>query len=273
MDDDGTKIVLDDRKRRQKENQVEARALKVHKRRIKERLMEGRDWPIVHVHGRIERADLDKDEVLAPLPDDLKMQPPEVDEKMRLLRAEADRHQSFDGDRVPVDETLQLVRRREYEERLAAASAMRASDWSEELVEARLEEAYRTLFRASAGGVRPREFGNAMPEIIRQVSDMVHQAGNKSLRNAIAHRFKGVPSSEEMRRADDALSWAVRYLKDEHPDLAGFAQLGAMWKVYGMKISHRCKAIGVRRQVFYRDRKEAIRLIVEGLKREGKAPT
>jgi hypothetical protein len=111
-----------------------------------------------------------------------------------------------------------------------------------------------------------------MPHIIREVSDLVHQAGNKSLRNAIAHRFKGVPSREEVRRADDALTWASRYLLQEHPDLAAFANLGAMWKAWGAKVNQRCKAIGVSRQQFYRDRKEAIRKIVEGLKRDGEAP-
>lgn len=267
MDDDGTKVVLEDRKRRQREREIEARGLRKHKRRLKERFKEGREWPITATG---EKADLEKDEVLAPLPDELKQQLPEEDAKMRLLRAEADRHVAFAG---AVDETLVIARRREYEQRIAAADQVRGAVWNEDLVEARLEEAFQTLFRSSAAGTGPREFGNGMPSIIREVSDMVHQAGNKSLRNSIAHRFKGVPSSDEVRRADDALSWAARYLLKEHPDYAAFAQLGAMWRVSGAKINRKCKAIGVRRQVFYRDRKEAIRLIVEGLTREGKAPT
>lgn len=269
---DGTKIVLEDRKRRLRDQHRELKLLKIHKRRLKERLKEGRDWPIaVNPYGGLERAELEKDDVLAPLPDDLKGNLDSgPDEKMKMLRAEADRHIAFAGE---LDESLVLARRREYEERIAAADQVRGTVWDEALVEARLEEAFKTLFRASVGNVRPREFGNAMPSIIREVSDMVHQAGNKSLRNSIAHRFKGTPSSEEMERADDALTWAARFLLKEHPDLASFAQLGAMWKAYGAKISKKCEAIGVRRQVFYRDRKEAIRLIVEGLKREGKAPT
>jgi len=265
--------VMEMRKRLVKDAHRDSRALRPHKRRLKERFKEGRDWPMaVDPSGMlIERADLEKDEVLAPLPDDMKGNVDTgPDEKMRKLRDEADQHHAFTAE---ADETLVLKRRREHQERMEAAEALRGTTWTPEMVEARLEEAFKTLFRSSVNNVRPREFGNAMPSIIREVSDMVHQAGNKSLRNAIAHRFKGVPSAEEMERADDALAWAARFLNDQHPDYAGFAQLGAMWKVYGHKISQRCKAIGVHRQVFYRDRKEAIRLIVEGLKKEGKAPT
>jgi hypothetical protein len=135
-----------------------------------------------------------------------------------------------------------------------------------------MEEAYRTLFRSSLGGMGPRAFGNAMPVPIRQMSDLVAQAGNKSLRNAIAHRFKGPPSTEEVRRAEDALGWALTYLRNEHPDLAGFVNLRFMWTAWGAKISKKCADIGVHRQVFYRDSKAAVRLIVEGLTRDGKAP-
>ncbi len=112
-----------------------------------------------------------------------------------------------------------------------------------------------------------------MPVPIKQMSDLVAQAGNKSLRNAIAHRFKGAPSIEEVRRAEEALTWSLAYLRNEHPDLAGFVNLGAMWKAWGAKIGKKCSDIGVHRQVFYRDRKEAIQLIVAGLIKDGKAPT
>lgn len=267
------KIVLADRKERQRDREREARALKIHKRRLKERLKEGRDWPIaVSPYGNLERAELDVDEVHAPLPDDLKEALPVVDEKMALLRVEADRHVAFAGAVVEIDETLLLARRREREQERHHRERVTGPTWSEDIVEARLEEAFKTLFRASNGAVGPRAFGSAMPHIIREVSDLVHQAGNKSLRNAIAHRFKGAPSREEVQRADDALTWASRYLLQEHPDLATFANLGAMWKAWGAKINQRCKAIGVSRQQFYRDRKEAIRKIVEGLKRDGEAP-
>lgn len=273
---EGKRIVLADRKARQKDREREARALKIHKQRLKERLMDGREWPIVaaSIYGsEVELAPLEPDEVTAPLPDDLKEVLPEPDETMVALRAEADRHVAFSGDRIEIDEALLLARRREREQERRHREMVTGPTWSEDLVEARLEEAFKTLFRASNGAVGPRSFGSAMPHIIREVSDLVHQAGNKSLRNAIAHRFKGAPSREEVRRADDALTWASRYLLQEHPDLATFANLGAMWKAWGAKVNQRCKAIGVSRQQFYRDRKEAIRKIVEGLKKDGGAPT
>lgn len=270
VDIDGTRRILDDRKRRRQDNEAERKPLRKHKRRIQERLLEGRDWPITAAG---DRADLDREDVKSPLPDHMKLPVGEVDEKMQLLRAEADQHQAFAGDRVDVDRGVLQRRRREREAEVAARDAVVAEAWTEQLVEARLVEAYKTLFRASVGGVRPRAFGNNMPEIIREVSDLVHQAGNKSLRNAILHRFKGLPSTDEVRRAEDALGWGLAYLRDYHPDLAGFANLGAMWNAWGANVSQKCRYMGVHRQVFYRDRKVALKLIVEGLKRDGKAPT
>jgi hypothetical protein len=268
---DGKKAVLEVRKRRQRELRDEMRLLARQKKKLKSRLQEGRDWPIDAVTG--ERADIPFEDVRAPLPEEMRATIGDVDERMQKLRAVADTHEAFVDDVVPVDPGVLSRRRREREEEVAQRDSVRGSTWTEELVEARLEEAYKTLFRAAAGGVGPRAFGNAMPEVVREVSDLVHQAGNKSLRNAIAHRFKGVPSTEEVRRAEDALSWSLTYLRDYDPDFAGFLNLGAMWKAWGAKISHKCQAIGVHRQVFYRDRKEAVKLIVEGLLKDGKAPT
>jgi hypothetical protein len=266
---DHEKEILDDRKRRRLEFQAEMKTLGKHKRRIKFRLMEGRDWPITSTG---DRADVPEDDVLYKA-EDIKSHLGNVDEKMQALRLEADQHQSFAGETVPIDEGVLLRRRAEREEERAATEAVRGEKWTPELVEARFEEAYKTLFRSAISGVRPREFGNGMPTPVRQMADLVAQAGNKSLRNAIAHRFKGVPSQEEVRRAEDTLGWAMDYLSDQHPDLSGFLQLGAMWRAWGAKITKKCADIGVQRQTFYRDRKEAVQLIVEGLIRDGKAPT
>lgn len=267
---DGTRAVLDDRKRRRKELIEEMRALSRHKRRIKARLAD-RDWPLDAVTG--EKADIDHDDVMAPLPDDLKQPIGNVDEKMQKLRAEADRHRSFSDEAVPIDPGVLSRRQREREQELKQRASVTGEAWTEDMVEARMIEAYQTLFRSSVGGVFPREFGNGMPTPIKQMSDLVAQAGNKSLRNAIAHRFRGTPSLDEVRRAEESLAWALTYLKDQHPDLAGFLNLGAMWKAWGAKIGKKCADLGVHRQVFYRDRKEAVRIIVEGLTRDGKAPT
>jgi hypothetical protein len=268
---DDEKFVLEDRKRRRLEFQQEMKSLSKHKRRIKFRLVEGRDWP---VDARTQdRAEIDHDDVMAPLPEEMRSTVGDIDERMQKLRAEADQHESFTDPIVPIDEGVLSRRRRERDEERAAIESVRGEKWTPELVEARMEEAYRTLFRSSIAGVRPREFGNAMPHIVREVSDLVHQAGNKSLRNAIAHRFKGVPTTEEVRRAEDSLSWALTYLRDEHPDLASFVSLFSMWKAWGAKISRKCEAIGVQRQVFYRDKREAIQIIMEGLVKDGKAPT
>lgn len=267
---DHEKEILDDRKRRRLLLQAEMKKLGKHKKRIKFRLVEGRDWPITATG---DKADIDHDDVMAPLPDDMKALLGNVDEKMQALRLDADKHEAFAGAVVPIDEGVLARRRAEREDERAATKAVRGEKWTPELVEARFEEAYKTLFRSAVAGVRPREFGNGMPTPVRQMADLVAQAGNKSLRNAIAHRFKGVPSQDEVRRAEDTLGWAMDYLSDQHPDLSGFLQLGSMWKAWGAKITKKCADIGVPRQSFYRDRKEAVGLIVEGLIRDGKAPT
>ena len=266
---DAQKKVLEDRKRRRQELQVEMRLLAKQKKKLKFRMQEGRTWPIDAVTG--EKADIPHDDVMAPLPEEMRSTIGDIDEKMQKLRAEADTHHSFIDDIV--DPGVMSRRRREREEELEQRASVRGDVWTEELVEARLLEAYRTLFRSSLGGVGPRAFGNAMPEVVREVSDLVHQAGNKSLRNAIAHRFKGTPSTEEVRRAEDALSWALTYLRDEHPDFAAFISLKSMWSAWNANISKKCESIGVKRQVLYRDAKSAVRIITEGLRKSGKAPT
>lgn len=266
--------ILAGRKDRRKANEEEAKKLGRHRRRLKERLKDDRDWPVMMIGGKAERADVDHEDVRAPLPEDLKLPLGDVDDKMQLLRKFADQEQSFEGDTVPVDPGVLSRRRAERRQEIEQREKVKGDTWSPELVEARLEEAYRTLFRASIGGVGPRQFGNGMPQVIRSMSDLVAQAGNKSLRNAIAHRFKsGLPSTDEMKRAEEALGWSLQYLRDDHPDYAGFLNLGAMWKAWGAPIAQKCRAIGVHRQVFYRDRKEAVLMIVKGLKKDGKAPT
>lgn len=266
--------VLRARKERRLENEAEYKKLGRYRRRHKERLKDGRDWPLqVDSSGHIDKADVDPDDVRAPLPEDMKAPVGNVDDAMQKLRKEADQLQAFEGDAVPVDPGVLARRRAERAAELDHLNRVMGPTWTEDLVEERLTEAYRVLFRASVSGTGPRAFGNAMPKIVREVSDLVHQAGNKSLRNAIAHRFKELPSIEEVRRANEALGWALTYLRDQDPDLAGFVSLGAMWKAWGAKINRKCRDIGVHRQVFYRDRKEAIKLIVQGLLRDGKAPT
>lgn len=262
--------ILEDRRRRRLALAAEMKALGKHKKKLKHRLAEGRDWPIT---ASGDRADIDHEDVMAPLPEDMKAPLGDVDEKMQALRLEADQHQSFAGDVVPIDEGVRLRRQSEAAEERSARDKVRGNKWTAELVEERMTEAYRTLFRSSISGVRPREFGNAMPVPVRAMSDLVAQAGNKSLRNAILHRFKGTPSTDEVRRCDEALLWAMTYLGNDHPDLAGFLNLGAMWKAWGSKINKKCASIGVSRQAFYRDRKEALKKIVEGLIKDGKAPT
>jgi hypothetical protein len=267
---EGAQAVIDDRRRRRDALQQEMRTLAKHKKRIKARLRDNLDWPTEARTGG--RADVDHEDVRAPLPDDLKTPIGNVDEKMQMLRAEAAGLQSFTAE---TDPGVRLRRRAQREAEARHLETVRGNTWTDEMVEARLTEAFRTLARTVVGRVGPREFGNAMPTPVRAYSDMVNQAGNKSLRRSLERlaRKEGPPTSEEVRRMEDAIMWATLYLRDEYPDLAMFANLGGMWKAWEDNISKRCRELGIHRQVFYRDRKVAIKMIAEGLKRDGKAPT
>jgi hypothetical protein len=260
-----TDVVVD----RHKEMRLYAKA----RRRLRERIMPG-DWPIDASTGN--KADLDPGDVLYPLPDDMTIPVGNVDHEMVELRAAADATPSaFLGDVVQVDETVRIHRRAEAERAREARDRLRGATWTEELVEARIEEAFRVLFRASGGTVGPRMFGNAMPVPVREMSDLIAQAGNKSLRRVMKRMLRndGPPSGDEVRRMDEALGWAMSYLREDHPDWAAFVNFGGFWKAQGAKVTRKCEEIGVTRQQFYRDRKEGIRRILEGLKRDGRAPT
>src|ERR1700729_2878339 len=132
---EGQKHILEERKRRRKDLQDEMRLLSRQKKKLKFRLQEGRDWPLDAATG--DRADIPFEDVRAPLPEEMRATVGDVDERMQKLRAEADTHDSFTDDVVPVDPGVLSRRRREREEELEQRSRVRGAVWTEELVEAR----------------------------------------------------------------------------------------------------------------------------------------
>lgn len=266
----GERIVLDERERRRQLAIDEGRRLKREKKRLKN-LRRETDWPTDARTGG--RADVDPGDVMAPLPDDMKAPIGDVDERMQRLRVEVSGHVSF-SDSV-VDEGILARRRADREREAAMRSAVTGPRWTEDLVEARIEEAFKVLSRMAVGATGPREFGNGMPAPLRSMADLVAQAGNKSLRSSVRRLFRdqGPPRGDEVARMNEALAWALVYLKEEDPDLATFVNLKFMWKAWGAKVTKKCADLGVHRQVFYRDSKIGIRKIAEGLTRDGKAPT
>lgn len=263
--DAGTRIVLDERAYRRELSIEENRAIKRQKRRLKHRHGET-DWPIDARTG--DRAEIDPEDVKAPLGFDIK----ELTDEDRA-RANA-APSAFSGPVVEVDENLLARRRLDRQKDREDRARVTGSKWTEDLVEARIEEAFKVLGRLAVGATGPREFGNGMPTPLRSMADLVAQAGNKSLRNSVRRLFRdqGPPRGDEVTRMNESLAWALAYLKDEDPDLATFLNLGGMWKAWGAKVTKKCAELGVHRQVFYRDRKTAVRKIVAGLIRDGRAP-
>lgn len=264
--DAGQKAVLQAQQMRDREARIAAKRMKKLKRWQEERLRE-RDWPLDAATGR--RAEVDPDDVSAPLPFEIQ----EVTAE-QLAAANA-ASSAFQDPYLLIDENVLARRRLDRANEKAARAAVVGEKWTEDLVEARVEEAFRVLGRLSVGTTGPKEFGSNMPTPLRSMADLVNQAGNKSLRNAMKRMLRddGPPSGEEVTRMNDALYWAVRYLRNEDPDLAMFLNLSGLWKAGGRKVTKECEKMGVQRQEFYRDRKAAVKKIVEGLIRDGKAPT
>jgi hypothetical protein len=262
----GQKAVLQAQQLRDREARLAAKRIKKLKRWQEERLRE-RDWPLDAASGR--RADVDPEDVNAPLPFEIK----EITaEQLAAANASAS---SLASQYVEIDENVLARRSLDREREIAARAAVVGEKWTEELVEARVEEAFKVLGRIAVGATSPREFGNGMPTPLRSMADLVNQAGNKSLRNAMKRMLRddGPPSGEEVTRMNDSLYWAVKYLRNEDSDLAMFLNLGGLWKAGGRKVTKECAKLGVPRQEFYRDRKAAVKKIVEGLIRDGRAPT
>jgi hypothetical protein len=261
--DEGRKAVLQAQQLRDRDARLAAKRIKKLKRWQEERLRE-RDWPLDAATGK--RAEVDPDDVNAPLPFEVQ----EVTAE-QLAVANAAIPEQY----LLIDENVLARRNLDRANERAARAAVVGEKWTEELVEARVDEAFRVLGRIAVGATSPREFGNGMPTPLRSMADLVNQAGNKSLRNAMKRMLQddGPPSGEEVTRMNDALYWAVRYLRNEDPDLAMFLNLGGLWRAGGRKVTKECAKMGVQRQEFYRDRKAAVKKIVEGLIKDGRAPT
>lgn len=259
-------IVLEKRLERERLERAYLKRVKKLKRWQDERLKE-RNWPLDTSTGK--RADIDPDDVDAPPEEEL---PQITAEQLAEAAAAASEPPSL---YMEIDAGVLARRRADRQKELDDRAAVLGPKWTPEIVEARIEEAFRVLGKLSVGGSGPREFGNGMPTPLRSMTDLVNQAGNKSLRNAMKRMLRddGPPSSDQVTRMNDAICWAVQYLRDEDPDLALFLNLGGLWKAGGRKVTKECEKIGVQRQQFYRDRKAAVMKIVDGLTRDRKVPT
>lgn len=174
---------------------------------------------------------------------------------------------------VAVDEHLESIRHKEFLRDVAATAALRGPAWTPELVDARLIEAFKVLFRLRGQRVGPRQFGSAMPQVIAEMSDLVSQEENRTLRQAMSRLLSrsATVSAGEHRRMEEALGWATDYLK-LLPDRALCVNMGAMWRASGARVAVKCGLLGMDRPSFDGIRSAGLALIAGGLVATGAVP-
>jgi hypothetical protein len=207
------------------------------------------------------------------LPEDVRApaepEPPEA--KIEFYKAEAAK---FKDEMTVCDPNLQIFRRSQFERELAEAEARRSAQWTADYVDMRLVEAVKVRMR-TPDIIGPRGFGSAMPRPLLEMSDLISQAENRSLRKTMARMLRnfGRPSAIETKRGEEAEGWLLEFLRGAEPNVRYFVGLGAFWKASNASISSKCKDLGVSRQHFYTTRRSGLQLITSGLMLAGRAPS
>lgn len=246
------------------------RAVAAEKARLKQR-RKPTDWPLDAY--TLEKSDrVMPDDVRAPA----EREPAEGSPgTMQFYRAQAATADPIDPmGLVPLDPNLQLFRRSQFERELAIEQDKRSLQWTADYVDMRLVEAVKVRMR-TPDRVGPRAYGTAMPRPRLEMSDLISQAENRSLRKTMARLLRnfGRPNAIETRRGEEAESWLLEYLRECEPNVRYFVGLGALWKASNASISNKCRDLGVSRQTFYSKRTVGLQLIVRGLVTEGRAPS
>ena len=109
--------------------------------------------------------------------------------------------------------------------------------WTPEIVGLRLVEAYHVLSRLPSNW-RPKKVGNAWPEMQKEWEDLLSpEAWENAMKEREAnYNRKLVPTSDEISRADESLSWAMDHLSGL-PLHSDALQLWAMGRAYGLNLS------------------------------------
>lgn len=241
-------------------------AVAAEKRRIKQR-RKPTDWPLDAC--TLEKSGVvTSDDVRAPADPE----PPEGSPgSMQFYKAQAAMH--HEG-MVAVDPNLLIFRRSQFEREIAAEEETRSAEWTADYVDMRLVESVKVRMR-TPDRIGPRSYGSAMPRPLLEMSDLISQAENRSLRKTMARLIRnfGRPSATETKRGEEAEAWLIEYLRECEPNVRYFVGLGAFWKASNASIAGKCKDLGVSRQCFYERRKIGLQLIARGLMLAGKAPS
>lgn len=119
----------------------------------------------------------------------------------------------------------------------AAGAQERASEWTADMVDRRLADAYDVLFRLPINE-RPRGYGSGSFEYVHEFADMTGR-----LIDDESPPFKLPPTKAEHSAMDEAMAW-LRFVAVDNPRMAKLVGLGAMWKARGGLSKKRCRRFG-----------------------------
>jgi len=236
------------------------RAERIQKARIARRHEQG-EWPLDA--ATLDKADLEPGDVRMPLPPE---PPPLTD--YRTVAESAGRYEP------EADRNLVLLRWHERERERTKVAALRGPVWTPGLVDERLALAMEIELRGG-GRLGPRQFGSTMPTPRRDLADLVGAAENGSLRHLLSKmsRYKVSYSGEDIRRANEAITWVAEYLADERDrEVPLFVNAGAMWRAARYRVQRACCDYGIEPSRYYRKRKQGLERIVLGLVADRRAP-
>lgn len=171
---------------------------------------------------------------------------------------------TFSGDDVTPEENDALLKAVEAIEMGCGADVGltgEAEPWTRELVMERLEEAIKLVHR-TAGRVGPRGYGSSMPAYLYSELDLWYQQTQTDEERARGdferNRVRRPATREQIRQAEEALEWPMRFVENVHTRKA--LHLWMMAKAVRVPFSSALKSQGMalRTGIARRDRAIAV---------------
>ena len=142
--------------------------------------------------------------------------------------------------------------------------------WTREMVKDRLEDAIKLVHR-TAGRVGPKGYGSAMPAYLYSELDLWYQATQtdeeRSKGDRSRNRVVPPPTFQQIREADEALEWPMRYVPNEV--IRGGLNLWMLSRAVRVPFSRMMKVRGIAERTGVHRRDRAVALIVYGLSIDG----
>jgi hypothetical protein len=141
--------------------------------------------------------------------------------------------------------------------------------WTFPHVHERLREAMGTLDRMPADRARPRQFGNAMPQVVHDFADIRgwYEDDHRIREFAVTrNRVRLAATPAQISRMMDAFGW-LAYL-DGKPELARAVGFAATWSARGLKFDRMVKTVGLSARVHHARWIFGLRLIADALNRD-----